>query len=146
MSAHPTDDDCIFCAIVNGDIPARTVTTTAETMAFLDANPLAPGHTLVIPRGHYETIDDTPISIRNAVFEQLATLTPGVEAAVEADASTIGINNGSAAGQEIPHLHGHIIPRFSDDGGKPIHAVAGARPSLDDDELDAIAAAISDTV
>ena len=146
MSDRPNDTDCIFCAIVNGDIPARTVTTTDETIAFLDVNPLAPGHTLVIPKGHYETIADAPPSVRNAVFQQLAALAEPVEAAVGADASNIGINNGAEAGQEIPHLHGHIVPRFMDDGGKPIHAVAGKKPTLSDAELDDIAASISERV
>jgi len=65
-----------------------------------------------------------------------------VEDAVDADASTVAFNNGEAAGQEVPHVHGHVIPRFEGDGGGPIHAVAGSRPDLDDDELDDIAARI----
>lgn len=138
MAEHPTDDDCLFCSIVAGEIPARTVGETEETLAFLDVNPLAPGHTLVIPKGHYETIADSPSAVTTAVFAEIAALTPAIESAVGADASTVGVNNGSAAGQEIPHLHGHVIPRFQDDGGGPIHAVAGQRPDLADDEMDEI--------
>ena len=61
------------------------------------------------------------------------------DVAVDADATTVAFNNGSAAGQEVPHVHGHVIPRFEGDGGAPIHAVAGDRPELGDDDLDRIA-------
>lgn len=143
MSDRPTGEDCIFCAIVAGEIPGRVVAENDEALAFLDANPLAPGHTLVVPKGHYETIGSTPSAVLDHVFETLGSLTPTVEAAVDADGSTVGFNNGTASGQEIPHLHGHIIPRFAGDGGSPIHAVAGSRPELSEDELDEIAAEIA---
>ncbi len=132
-------NDCIFCQIVSGDIPSRTVYEDDDIVAFLDANPLAPGHTLVIPKNHYETLGDLPDDEAEAVFGVLHALTPVVEDAVDADASNVAFNNGEAAGQEVPHVHGHVIPRFEDDGGKPIHAVAGPRPDLSDDELDDIA-------
>lgn len=138
MSSHPTDDDCLFCSIVAENVPARTVGETEETLAFLDVNPLAPGHTLVIPKGHYETIAEMPSDVASAVFDEMAALTSAIESAVDADASNVGFNNGAAAGQEIPHLHGHIVPRYHDDGGRPIHAVAGTRPDLSEEELDEI--------
>lgn len=135
-------EDCIFCAIVDGDIPSRTVHETDETLAFLDANPLAPGHTLVIPKAHHETLDDLPADTAAAVFETLHEIVPAVERAVDADASNVAFNNGEAAGQEVPHVHGHIVPRFENDGGAPIHAIAGDRPELSEDELDGIEADI----
>jgi histidine triad (HIT) family protein len=135
-------EDCIFCAIVAGDIPSRTVYEDDDVLAFLDASPLARGHTLVIPKEHYETLGDVPEDAATAVFRTLHQLTPATEDAVDADASNVGFNNGAAAGQEVPHVHGHVIPRFKDDGGSPIHAVAGKRPDLSDDELDDVAAAI----
>lgn len=144
MSVEPTDDDCIFCRIVAGEIPSRTVYETENVLAFLDATPLAPGHTLVIPKAHYERLNETPEGIASEVLGALYDLTPMVETAVEASASNVAFNNGAAAGQEIPHLHGHIIPRFSDDGGNPIHAIVGSRPDLSDDELDTIATRIAD--
>lgn len=143
MSVEPTDEDCIFCRIVAGEIPSRTVHETENVLAFLDANPLAPGHTLVIPKAHHETLADTPEELASEVFSVLYGLTPIVEEAVDADASNVAFNNGEAAGQEIPHLHGHVIPRFEDDGGNPIHAIVGSRPDLSDDELDDIAERIS---
>lgn len=136
-------EDCIFCSIVAGDIPAHTVYEDDDVVAFLDANPLAPGHTLVIPTAHHETLGDLPEDEAEALFEALHALVPVVEAAVDADATTIGFNNGAAAGQEVPHVHGHVVPRFVGDGGHPIHAVAGDRPDLSDDELDAIAANVA---
>lgn len=143
MTDRPRDDDCIFCSIVEGEIPARTVYETDDVLAFLDANPLAPGHTLVIPKGHWSTVQSAPHEVRSNVFGTIADLVGAVETAVEADASNIGFNNGVASGQEIPHLHGHIVPRFENDGGRPIHAVAGSRPDLSDAELDDIAETIS---
>ena len=135
-------EDCIFCAIVAGDIPSRTVYEDDSVLAFLDANPLARGHTLVVPKDHYETIGDMPEDTAAAVFDALYRLVPAIEDAVGADASNVGFNNGAASGQEVPHVHGHVVPRFEGDGGGPIHAVAGDRPDLSDDELDDVAAAI----
>jgi histidine triad (HIT) family protein len=132
-------DDCIFCQIVDGEIPARVVYEDADVLAFLDANPLAPGHTLVIPKAHYGTLGDVPPESGEMMFAALHYLTPIVEDVVDADASNVAFNNGEAAGQEVPHVHGHIIPRFEDDGGTPIHAIAGGRPDLADDELDDLA-------
>ncbi|WP_458207487.1 HIT family protein [Haladaptatus sp. NG-SE-30] len=137
-------DDCIFCQIVAGDIPSRTVYEDDTVFAFLDVNPLAPGHTLVIPKDHHETLADLPDDTAADVFAALHHLTPTVEDAVDADASNVAFNNGEEAGQEVPHVHGHIIPRFDGDGGRPIHAIAGSSPDLSDDELDDIAADIRD--
>ena len=139
-------EDCIFCRIVDGELPARVVYEDDDVLAFLDANPMAPGHTLVVPKHHYETLSDLPDDEGSAVFAALHRLTPLVEDAVDADASTVAFNNGEAAGQEIPHVHGHVIPRFEGDGGGPIHAVAGSRPDLSDDELDAIADDVANRV
>jgi histidine triad (HIT) family protein len=135
--------DCIFCSIVSGDIPSRNVYEDSDVLAFLDANPLAAGHTLVIPKEHHERMDDLPSDLASDVLDVLYRLVPQVESAVDADGTTIAFNNGSAAGQEVPHIHGHIIPRFENDGGGPIHGITGPRPDLSDDELDEIASDIS---
>ncbi len=135
--------DCIFCSIVDGDIPARTVHETDDVLAFLDASPLARGHTLVIPKSHAQHVGDLDDGLANDLFAAVTELTPRVQAAVDADGANVGINDGEAAGQEVPHVHIHIIPRFEGDGGAPLHAVGGDRPDLSDDELDAIAADVS---
>jgi histidine triad (HIT) family protein len=137
-------DDCIFCSIVDGDIPNRTVYEDDDVLAFLDANPLAEGHTLVIPKAHHETLNDLPADLGSEVLGQLHRLVPIVEDAVDADGSTVAFNNGEAAGQEVPHVHGHVVPRFEGDGGGPIHVIAGERPDLSDDELDALAEQLFD--
>jgi len=95
-------EDCIFCSIVAGDIPARVVYEDDDVLAFLDANPLAPGHTLVIPKDHYETLGDLPADDGESVFAALHDLTPVVEESVDADGSNVAFNNGAAAGQEVP--------------------------------------------
>ncbi|ADJ13449.1 HIT family protein [Halalkalicoccus jeotgali] len=133
----------IFSQIVDGEIPARVVYEDETTMAFLDANPLAPGHTLVIPKAEHERLNDLPDDLASDLYDTLHRLIPVIEGAVDAPASNVAFNNGEAAGQEVPHVHGHIIPRFEDDGGNPIHAIAGSPPNLDDEELDDIAERIS---
>ncbi len=132
-------DDCIFCSIVAGDIPARTVYETDAVLAFLDANPLARGHTLVIPKSHARHVGDLDAALASDLFDAVASLTPKIQDAVDADGANVGVNDGEAAGQEVPHVHVHVVPRFEGDGGAPIHAVAGERPDLSDDELDAVA-------
>jgi histidine triad (HIT) family protein len=136
-------DDCIFCSIVAGDIPARTVHETDTVLAFLDANPLARGHTLVIPKTHAEHVDDLDDDLASELFAAATELNARVQSTVGADGANVGINDGEAAGQEVPHVHVHIIPRFEGDGGAPLHAVGGERPDLSDDELDAVAEAIA---
>ncbi len=137
-------DDCIFCSIAAGDIPARTVHETDDVLAFLDANPLARGHTLVIPKSHARHVGDLDADLASELFAVVTELTPRVQAAVDADGANVGINDGEAAGQEVPHVHVHVIPRFEGDGGAPLHAVGGKRPDLSDDELDAVADAIAE--
>lgn len=140
--------DCIFCRIVDGEIPSHTVYEDDAVMAFLDANPLARGHTLIIPKAHHPTTDGLPEAVGAAIGRSIARLTPAVERAVDADASTIGINNGEAAGQEVDHMHAHVIPRTEGDGGGTIHSVMGASmgdgTAADDDDLAEIAEDIAD--
>lgn len=135
-------EDCIFCRIVDGDIPANVVYENDYVLAFLDANPQAPGHTLVVPKDHFATLGATPTKVSEMTFAAVHYLTPSVEETVDADATSVGINNGETAGQEIPHLHVHIIPRFEGDGGGAITAVAGKTPDLSEDEIAEIAAEI----
>lgn len=137
---------CIFCRIVDGDAPSRTVFEDGSTVAFLDVNPLTRGHTLVIPKRHYPRLTDLPSDLAPELYDTLHRLVPAVESAVSADGTTVAFNNGSAAGQEVQHVHGHVVPRFHDDGGGPIHRAFGRRPDLDGGELDAIAGAIADEV
>ena len=138
-------EDCIFCSILEGEIPSYEVYEDHETYAFLDANPLGRGHTLVIPKDHAETLTDVDDG-GAAVFETVRKIAPRVADAVDAPAYNLGLNNGEEAGQEVPHAHMHIVPRFEGDGGGPIHALQPSPPSIDDDEMSEIHAEVSDAV
>jgi len=142
--ADPSDmsEPTIFERIIDGDVPGHVVHETETVAAFLDANPLAPGHTLIVPKEPYARLRDVPPDLSADVFGAVRTLSPAIEDAVDADATTIGINDGTAAGQEVPHLHVHIVPRFEGDGGGPIHAIADQPADLDDDEIADVAADI----
>ena len=137
-------EDCIFCAIVDGEIPGEIVYEDEDVLAFLDANPLARGHTLVIPKAHHETLGDLPGDLGAAIGRVASELAPAIETAVDADGSTVAFNNGEAAGQEVPHVHCHVVPRFDGDGYGPIHALFGSRPDLGEDEIASVGDAIRD--
>jgi len=136
--------DNIFRKILDGEIPSHDVYEDDETYAFLDVNPLARGHTLVIPKGDAETLEDLDDG-GEALFDTVRRLAPRVADAVDAPAYNIGLNNGEAAGQEVPHVHAHIVPRFEGDGGHPIHAIQPSPPSIGDEEMEEIQDAISET-
>lgn len=130
--------DCIFCKIVAGKIPARVVKQNERAVAFLDAFPLAAGHTLVVPKTHYVKLQDMGRQDMQAVFDIVQEITGRVESAGGADASTIAVHNGRDAGQEVPHVHVHIIPRKPGDGAGPVHSMFKNRPKLSPGEMDAI--------
>ena len=105
------DPDCLFCKIVAGDIPATKVFEDDSTVAFMDIGPLAEGHVLVIPTGHYETIDQMPADEAGAMLKHLPALTKAVLAATACQGVNVLQNNGTVAHQVIMHVHFHIIPR-----------------------------------
>lgn len=135
----PQDPDCIFCKIVSGQIPARIIKQNEKAMAFLDAFPLAAGHMLVIPKLHYQKVQDMPSADVQAVFQLVHEMTGEVESAAGTPASTIAVHNGREAGQEVPHVHVHIVPRKQGDGAGPIHSMFKNRPKLSAQEMDALA-------
>jgi histidine triad (HIT) family protein len=128
--------ECIFCKIINGYIFARIITQNDKAIAFLDAFPLTLGHTLIIPKLHYYKIQDMDEEHLSAVFSLLWKLSAAIEKAVESNASTIAIHNGKDAGQEVPHVHIHIIPRTIDDGAGPVHSLFKNRKKISSKELD----------
>lgn len=135
----PQDPNCIFCKIVSGQIPARIIQQNEKAMAFLDAFPLAAGHTLVIPKSHYQKVQDMASADVQAVFQLMHEMTGKVESAAGTPASTIAVHNGREAGQEVPHVHVHIVPRKPGDGAGPIHSMFKNRPKLSAQEMDALA-------
>ena len=114
---------CIFCRIVGQEIPAEVVSTTEHTTAFLDVQPLADGHVLVVPAAHVATIEDLDADAADVLFREVRRLAGPVRRAVGAPGSTIGINNGAATGQTIPHVHVHIVPRWEGDGAGSVHTI-----------------------
>ena len=110
------DADCIFCKIVGGDIPSTRVIEDDDKLAFLDINPVRPGHTLLIPKTHYERITDMPAEEAGRLLSALPGLASAVANAADADGVNIFQANGACAGQVVPHVHFHIIPRHRDDG------------------------------
>lgn len=132
-------ENCIFCKIIRQEIPSEIIHETDNAIAFLDVNPRAPGHTLVIPKTHAEGLADLDKGLVGEIFLAVKHVEKLLKDALKPDAFTIGINEGAAAGQEIPHLHVNIIPRFKNDGGSSVHSVVNNPP---DKELRKIAASI----
>jgi len=127
-------NDCIFCKIVKGEIPSKKVYEDKDVLAFLDINPANPGHTLIIPKKHFEGILD----IDDATLSKLITVAKKVAAKMKQELNTAGLNivqsNGKAAGQVINHIHFHVIPRFAGD-----QIVISYQPQkLDEKQLDEI--------
>ncbi|MBI2078510.1 MAG: HIT family protein [Euryarchaeota archaeon] len=131
--------ECLFCRIAQGQIPSHKVHEDATTFAFLDIRPLTKGHTLVIPKSHVLKFEDLTPKDAEALFQAVHTLLPRICQAVGAPASTVAINNGRESGQEVPHVHVHIVPRTKGDPGGPIHALFATRPLLQEREFPALA-------
>ncbi|TBR11549.1 MAG: HIT family protein [Candidatus Nitrosotenuis sp.] len=126
--------DCIFCKIAKGQIKARTILETQKSLAFLDAFPLAPGHSLIIPKNHYEKIQDMSSADNADLFETVHKVVSKVDKIT--GATLVAVHNGRESGQEIPHVHVHLVPRRLDDSAGPIHSMFSKRPSLSDKEFD----------
>jgi histidine triad (HIT) family protein len=113
--SHPTDPNCIFCKIVAGQIPCFKLLEEADTIAFMDINPVNPGHALAVAKGHWPTVDVIPPEVLAAV----ARSAQRVAKAAMKELKPVGVNllqaNGADAGQSVPHLHIHIMPRRPDD-------------------------------
>ena len=106
--------DCIFCAIIAGEIEAEIVLEDELTIAFLDHRPLFPGHTLLVPREHHVTIEDLPAQLIEPVFANARRLAGAVRRAMDAQGTFVANNN--IVSQSVPHLHVHVVPRRRKDG------------------------------
>ena len=126
--------DCIFCKIVNGEIKSRLIMEAKNSIAFLDAFPVTKGHTLVIPKTHYGKIQD--MSQDDSV--DLFRVVYGVVSKIDkiTGSTLLAIHNGKESGQEIPHVHVHLIPRQSNDLAGPVHSMFKNKPNLSDEEFD----------
>ena len=110
------DDNCLFCRIVSGEIPATIVYVDKNALAFLDHRPLFHGHTLLVPREHVETLGDLSPSLVEPLFSAAQSLARAVELAMKAEGTFVAMNN--RVSQSVPHLHVHIVPRRRKDGLK----------------------------
>jgi histidine triad (HIT) family protein len=105
---------CLFCEIVAGERPAHVVLDDDVAVAFLDIRPLFPGHTLLVPRAHHETLTDLPTGLLEPLFERAQRLAGAMETALGAAGSFVAMNN--RVSQSVPHLHVHVVPRNRKDG------------------------------
>jgi histidine triad (HIT) family protein len=105
---------CVFCAIVAGEAPAAVVLEDEAFLAFLDVRPVFPGHVLLVPRVHVETLPDLPASDVGPLFQRAQRLAKAVEDGLGAGGSFVAVNN--RVSQSVPHLHVHVVPRTKGDG------------------------------
>jgi histidine triad (HIT) family protein len=108
--------NCIFCGVVSGENSANIVFEDDISLAFLDRRPLFPGHCLLVPKKHFETLSDLPSDLVGPFFKNVQLLARAVEAALEAEGSFVALNN--RVSQSVPHLHVHVVPRRKKDGLK----------------------------
>ena len=128
--------DCIFCKIISKEIPTKILYEDDDTLSFLDAFPVAKGHTLVIPKAHNAKIQDLPFNVNQKLFDTVHKMTSKVDSL---EGSTlIAIHNGKESGQEIPHVHVHLIPRSNDDSAGPVHSMFKDKIELSESEIDSI--------
>ena len=112
------EEECIFCKIIRGEIPCSKVYEDDKVLAFLDIAPVNKGHTLVVPKEHYETLLDVPDSVLAEVVKVVKKISKAVVKSTGTDGFNVMQNNGKPAGQVVPHYHIHIVPRLPDDGLK----------------------------
>lgn len=112
----PNVPNCVFCKIIAGSIPAGVVYRDDACLAFLDVQPLAPGHVLLVPLDHYDQIQQLPASVAGRLMSVVPRLAASVLKATGAAGLNLLQNNGGVAGQVVPHVHFHLIPRSANDG------------------------------
>ncbi len=134
--------DCIFCRIANGEIPTKIITETNHSIAFLDAFPLTKGHTLVIPKKHHEKIQNMSSEENIDLFSTVHSVISKIDKLT--GATLMAVHNGKEAGQEIPHVHVHLVPRSPNDTGGPIHCLFDSTLNVSDSEINEILQKLQD--
>jgi len=112
------DPECIFCKILDGDIPSFKLYEDDETFAFMDINPLHDGHALIIPKDHHPNIFDTPPATLAAIIQTTQRIAKAVQASIAPDGINIVQANGHGAAQSVFHIHFHVVPRKNGDEAK----------------------------
>ena len=128
--------DCIFCKISKGEIPTKVIFESEHSIAFLDAFPLTKGHSLVIPKNHHEKIQNMSSDENSDLFSTVHKIISKVDKLT--GATLVAIHNGKDAGQEIPHVHVHLVPRSENDSGGPIHCLFDSTLNISDSEANEI--------
>ncbi len=113
--SHPTDSACIFCKIVAGAIPSFKLLEDDDTIAFMDINPVNSGHALAVAKGHWPTVDTIPPEVLASVARTAQKVAKAVIGELKPDGVNLVQANGAGAGQSVPHLHIHIMPRRAGD-------------------------------
>lgn len=112
------NEDCLFCKIVSGEMPMSKVYEDDDVLAFLDIHPVNPGHTLIVSKKHSMNMLDTDDDVLKAMIVATKRVSQGILKVLDLQDFNLELNNGRIAGQIIPHLHWHIVPRTADDGLK----------------------------
>jgi histidine triad (HIT) family protein len=110
-----SDPDCVFCKIAAGDIPSHRVLESDAALAFLDIGPLSDGHLLLIPRDHFERLEEMPEDVAGEICRLLPRLGKALMQVTQAGGYNVLQNNGRVSGQEVPHVHFHLIARSAGD-------------------------------
>lgn len=126
--------DCIFCKIISREIPAKILNETSHSICFLDAFPLTKGHVLVIPKNHHKKIQDMSSIENSDLFSLVHAMMSKVDSIT--GSTLIAIHNGETAGQEIPHVHVHLVPRSKSDSAGPIHSMFNSSLNLSNSEIE----------
>ena len=126
--------DCIFCKIINGEIPCHKIYEDENSLAFLDIKPHAKGHTVLIPKQHGETAFDFTETYLEGFLPSIRRIMNILKDKLNPDGFNVGWNNGSTAGQVVPHLHIHIFPRYEGDDGGSMHSIIN-NPQMDVEEV-----------
>ena len=126
--------DCIFCKIAKKEIPSKIIMETENSIAFLDAFPLSQGHTLVIPKKHFAQIQDMSSDMNQKLFDTVHKMITKIDSVM--GSTLVLIHNGKDSGQEIMHVHVHLIPRGIDDSGDNLDSMFKNKIKLTDDEID----------
>lgn len=126
--------DCIFCKIISKDVPAKILYEDEYSISFLDAFPVAKGHTLVVPKKHFAQIQDMSSDINQKLFDTVHKMITKIDSVK--GSTLVLIHNGKDSGQEIMHVHVHLIPRGIDDSGDNIDSMFKNKIKLADDEID----------
>ncbi|QLH04483.1 HIT family protein [Nitrosopumilus oxyclinae] len=126
--------DCIFCKIVSGEIKSKFLKETKHSISFLDAFPLAAGHALIIPKNHHQKIQDMSIEENTDLFSLVHQMISNVDKIT--GSTLVAIHNGKDAGQEIPHVHVHLVPRSTVDSAGPIHSMFSSKVNVSESDMD----------